>query len=199
MISEDDSPKMETEPPDKSRDLYTSRNPVLNDVAIAENERLNSMSHVDMTPDELSLCFQLRTSIQLEQARQKAACYQKTADTRHSRPTPQNDEWQTYLPRAFSTEKDFLELTDDANLVGYQKDYDGLVSLKEQKLATRSSNGRRTARPMGRVPLHLRLHFFPANPNSESKSKARSPIGRETSALVERVTPKNHRSFRGPH
>ncbi|GFV51374.1 nucleic-acid-binding protein from transposon X-element [Trichonephila clavipes] len=40
----------------------------------------------------------------------------------------------TFLEHCISSEKEFPELTDDANLVDYQKDYDDLVSLKEQKL-----------------------------------------------------------------
>ncbi|GFV38653.1 hypothetical protein TNCV_4412071 [Trichonephila clavipes] len=40
----------------------------------------------------------------------------------------------TFLEHCISSEKDFPDFTDDDILVGYQKYYDDLVSLKEQKL-----------------------------------------------------------------
>ncbi|GFV86701.1 hypothetical protein TNCV_3964311 [Trichonephila clavipes] len=47
----------------------------------------------------------------------------------------------------------------------------------------------------GEFLSRLRLHFFPANPNFKSKSKALSPIGRgKPRPLVERVTPNDPRS-----
>ncbi|GFX02494.1 uncharacterized protein TNCV_194721 [Trichonephila clavipes] len=46
-------------------------------------------------------------------------------------------------------------------------------------LATRSPNGRRVARPMGRVPLPPQIEFLPCTSQSQDKSKARLPIGRE--------------------
>ncbi|GFY52365.1 hypothetical protein TNIN_79121 [Trichonephila inaurata madagascariensis] len=39
-----------------------------------------------------------------------------------------------FLEHCIRSEKDFSDLTDDAPLAGYQKDYDDLVSLKENKL-----------------------------------------------------------------
>ncbi|GFX23141.1 hypothetical protein TNCV_2933051 [Trichonephila clavipes] len=85
----------------------------------------------------------------------------------------------TFLEHCISSEKEFPDLNDDAILVGYQNEYDDLVSLKEQKLATRSPNGRRVARLMGRVPLPLQIAFLPCTSQSQDKSKAHLPIGRE--------------------
>ncbi|GFV32339.1 hypothetical protein TNCV_1676251 [Trichonephila clavipes] len=47
--------------------------------------------------------------------------------------------------------------------------------------ATRPPNGRRAARPMERFPLPPQIAFLPCTSQSQDKSKARSPIGRETS------------------
>ncbi|GFW38752.1 hypothetical protein TNCV_3881191 [Trichonephila clavipes] len=44
---------------------------------------------------------------------------------------------------------------------------------------TRSPNGRRVARPMGRVLLPPQITFLPCISQSQDKSKTRLPIGRE--------------------
>ncbi|GFY65958.1 hypothetical protein TNIN_378351 [Trichonephila inaurata madagascariensis] len=39
-----------------------------------------------------------------------------------------------FLEHCIRSEKEFLDLADDATLAAYQKDYDDLVSLKEHKV-----------------------------------------------------------------
>ncbi|GFT39405.1 hypothetical protein TNCV_2423051 [Trichonephila clavipes] len=48
-----------------------------------------------------------------------------------------------------------------------------------RRRSTRSFNGRRIARPMGRVPLPPQIAFLPCTSQSQDKSKARLLIGRE--------------------
>ncbi|GFX29071.1 hypothetical protein TNCV_2072221 [Trichonephila clavipes] len=107
MISEDDPPNMETDPPDKFIEHKPHRTKTN-----AVNRKAPKRKPPDPPPKipDLDRCRQHKE-------------IQKDIKTMSS--------CLTFLEHCINSEKEFPDLTDDGNLVGYQKDYDDLASLKE--------------------------------------------------------------------
>ncbi|GFV05406.1 hypothetical protein TNCV_226171 [Trichonephila clavipes] len=147
---------METEPPDgTSRPVKTSF-PESNDESMTDYERLKP---VKIAPTAIELRLQQQLADFCQQQNKKAAQIndkrrkQKEPKKKATDPPPKetdNDQCRrhkeiqkfvkmmtgrlSFLEHCIKSEKEFPDLTDDAALVGYQKDYDELASLKEHKL-----------------------------------------------------------------
>ncbi|GFV25816.1 nucleic-acid-binding protein from transposon X-element [Trichonephila clavipes] len=130
---------METEPPDSALRPFKSYFPEINDESMAEYERLKSIEHSNMTSDESLRYTKLGMSIKMQKIQQEAT----SSNARHNRQAAQSNDKRRKQkepkkkatdPPPKETDNDRCHLTYDATLVGYQKDYDDLASLKEHKL-----------------------------------------------------------------